>query len=186
MLLRISRSSGLDALIDLVNGRIAGAQLNHLGAGRGNVTAIGGAARRQQLGVHASDLADSFYCGINQWTFRGQERLAKQCPVQIIFQVMALQDRIGAFPELLIGLLGGKPEVKTSHPAHRESHCLLRYPHEYWRSGSWWLERNRYPSSQTVSASSVSAGVARWTGLSARMGIGDMALMTFNSKLGGQ
>ncbi len=96
-----------NVLIDFVDGGVGRAQFNHLGADLGNKAAIAGAATGRQLGLQAGFGADGGLRGFHQITGRGQERLAREAPGQVVLErapveygLDALLEGLGRVPVL--------------------------------------------------------------------------------------
>ena len=101
-----------DALIDLVNGGVERAKLEHLRAGAGDETAIGGAARGGQFRCNPLNFLDGGDRGLYQITGWSQEGVTAQGPGQLVVQAVPIQDLGNPHLDLLIGQLGAEAEVE--------------------------------------------------------------------------
>ena len=102
-------------LIDFVDGGVGRAQFNHLGADLGNKAAIAGAATGGQLGLQAGFGTDGSLRGFHQITGRGQERLAREAPGQVVFERVPVEYGLDALLEGLGRVLGAVAEVEVNH-----------------------------------------------------------------------
>ena len=95
-----------------MDGGVHRPQLDHLGAGGSDEATVGGAAGGGQLGVDAGHAADGVACRVHQGAGGGEEGIARQGPVDLVLQTVAVEDRFGAPAQGLFGLLGGEAEIE--------------------------------------------------------------------------
>ncbi len=81
-----------DMFVDFMNAGIQRPQLDDLGTGRGNEATIGGAAAGIVLGLKAAHRFDRAVSGIDQLAARRQKRIARQPPLQVVFESVFVQD----------------------------------------------------------------------------------------------
>ena len=95
-----------------MNGGVERAKLEHLRAGAGDETAIGGAARGGQFRCNPLNFLDGGDRGLHQIPGRGQEGMTAQGPGQLIVEAVSIQDFTDPRLDLFVGQLGAEAEVE--------------------------------------------------------------------------
>src|SRR5690606_15186846 len=95
-----------------MDGCIDRTQLNNLGAGGSDKTAIRRAAGGGELCIASGFILDRGHHGVDQIATRCQERLTAEGPGEVVVQSMFIKDCLSTLAQVGIGHYSGEAEVK--------------------------------------------------------------------------
>ena len=111
--LQCIKISGVNTLIDFMNCGIDRPQFHYLSPCRGDKTPIGCTAGGGQLCGQSRDFKDGFPGSLHQFSGLGQKGLATQVPVDVVFELIAVEYLQNPALEVFIGYFRRKAEVEV-------------------------------------------------------------------------